>query len=416
MPKHRPCSPFAPDDARPVSAAGAKRRAVPPADGRQRQSTASARLNSPLRRLAVLLHRYIGLALAVTLLISALTGTAIVFAKPIDAWLNAGLLRVVPQDERVSVDTILAGVRQALPHNNASMVFMAQAPDQAWEIWFRENRYFRAYVDPYSGELLGTRDVSASLVGWLVYLHIDLLSGASGKRIMGWSGLGAIGLSLVGLYLWWPRQGRWKQALSVKWHAAPVRVWLDIHKLIGCCMCILIVLTAATGSALALQHSVTEPLLVALTGEGTKQPAPTSRAAVTRDAAIEPMLRQARLTFPEGRLSRLGLPATPDGAVMVRMRLDGEIHQYGRSFLWFDRYDGTLLKAAGSFDANLATRIKNWLFPLHTGFYGGTVTRILQILTGLSLATLILSGAWLWWKGFAARRIAANRALHQRHA
>lgn len=121
------------------------------------------------------------------------------------------------------------------------------------------------------------------------------------------------------------------------------------------------------------------------------------------------MLVQAAAIFPNGRITRITLPARLNAPVMVRMRLDGEVHQFGRTFVWFDQHDGAVLRVDDIFQANAATRIQSWLYPLHTGVYGGMASRLLQVLIGLSLALLTLSGAWIWLTGYRARTVAARR-------
>ncbi len=367
-----------------------------------------------MRRIAAWFHRYLGLALGGLLLISGLTGSAIVFKTPIDAWLNPELIRIEPQPDRVALDQVLSNVRQALPNEEASAVFIPELPDHALEIWFKGNE-LRAYADPYTGTILGSRHATDFLMGFLVDLHIHLLSGETGERIMGWSGLGAIVLSLLGLWLWWPKAGRWKKALAIKWQAAPIRVWLDIHKTAGALICVFLILTVTTGASLALYEVITEPALIAITGEGTRQKPPASGTTAGTVAPLAPMLTHAASLFPDGRITRVMLPAKPGAAVAVRMRLDGEIHQFGRTFVWFDQYDGSLLRVDNALKANRATRIQSWLYPLHTGVYGGTVTRWLQLVIGLSLSLLTLSGAWLWFKGNRARA-AAKRQVAPRVA
>lgn len=366
-----------------------------------------------MRKYIVLAHRYLGLAIGGLLLISGLTGSAIVFNRDIDGWLNPDLLRVAPQAERASLHTLMRNVREAAPDRQAGALFLPEEPDRAVEVWFREDDW-RAYADPYTGEVLGVRQATASLMGFLVDLHMHLLSGETGERIMGWSGLGGIVLALLGLWLWWPKRSRWRQAFSIKWQAAPVRVWLDAHKVTGALACAFLLLTAATGASLALYDIVTEPALVALTGEGTRRPAPRSAGGAGSDASLDPMLARAAAVFPQGRITRINLPAQPGDAVLVRMRLPGEAHQFGRTFLWFDRYDGSLLRVDNALEANLATRVQSWLYPLHTGFYGGSPTRGLQVLIGLSLALLSASGGWLWWKGHRSRAAARKRSGRER--
>lgn len=355
-----------------------------------------------MRAVAVWIHRYLGLGLGALLLISGLTGTAIVFNKSIDAWLNPALLEVVPRETRVPLDLMLSKVREAVPHERASTVFLSDLPTRSLEIWFLGSD-LRAYVDPYSGMVLGTRHATDFLMGFLVDLHIHLLSGETGELIIGWSGFCAILLSLIGLYLWWPKTRRWKQALAIKWSAAPFRLWFDIHRVTGAVMAAFLILTLATGAALALFDIVTEPALIALTGAGSRQPAPLSGEKRQSSAPLAPMLAQAAALFPTGPITRVSLPKQPDSAVMVRMRQQEEVHQFGRTFVWFDQYDGSILRVDNALEANAATEFQSWLYPLHTGVFAGIATRWLQVFVGLSLSLLTISGMWLWLKGWRAR-------------
>jgi uncharacterized iron-regulated membrane protein len=288
------------------------------------------------------------------------------------------------------------------------MFVFPESPRDAVEVWYRGSG-MRAYLDPYDGHVLGLRDTHDSLMGILVDLHTNLLSGETGRAVLGGFGLAAVLLVVLGVWLWWPRRGRWRQALTVKWEAGAARVWLDVHKVAGGVTAVFLLVIAATGVALALPGVVTEPLLVALTGAGAKQAAPASSSRAGRRASLDAMVRRAEATFPEGRVMRLMLPATPDGAVTVRMRLPGEIHQLGRTFVHFDQYDGRLLRADNALESNLATRINAWFYPLHTGFYGGVGTRMLNVLSGLSLALISLSGGWMWVRNRIAKRRAAAR-------
>lgn len=355
-----------------------------------------------MQQIVVLIHRYLGLALAGLFLIAGITGSAIVFKKPIDDFLNPALSRVRTADVRVPVDDIINTARNAVPDQQASFVFFHPADNAALEVWFRGSR-LRAYLDPYTGELLGIRDANSSLMGFLTDLHIHLLSGKTGQQVMGWAGIGMLFLAISGLWIWWPKKNRWKQAFSIKWGAAPVRVWLDAHKLAGAVTFALLLMTAGTGAALALHEIVTEPLLIALTGEGSRKPVPKTAPAEGKAAAIAGMMAHATALFPDGRITRIVLPAKPGAAVAIRMQLEGEIHQSGRTFVWFDQHNGALLRVDNAMQANRATKIQSWLFPLHTGVYGGLATRWLQVLTGLSLLLMTLTGTWVWWKRYRAR-------------
>lgn len=361
-----------------------------------------------MRRFISWLHRYVGLAAVVVLVMSGITGALITFDTEIDRLTHPELRRAEPRPGSASADTLAASAHLALSRDPVRMLVFPELPGDAVEVWYRGSS-MRAYLDPYDGHVLGLRDTHDSLMGILVDLHTNLLSGETGRAVLGGFGLAAVLLVVLGVWLWWPRRGRWRQALTVKWEAGAARVWLDVHKVAGGVTAVFLLVIAATGVALALPGVVTEPLLVALTGAGAKQAAPASSSRAGRRASLDAMVRRAEATFPEGRVMRLMLPATPDGAVTVRMRLPGEIHQLGRTFVHFDQYDGRLLRADNALESNLATRINAWFYPLHTGFYGGVGTRMLNVLSGLSLALISLSGGWMWVRNRIAKRRAAAR-------
>ena len=361
-----------------------------------------------MRRFISWLHRYVGLAATVVLVMSGVTGALITFDGEIDRAAHPELRRVEPRPGGASVDTLVAGARAAWSRDPVRMLVFSESPGDAVEVWYRGSG-MRAWLDPYDGRVLGLRDTRDSLTGILVDLHTNLLAGETGRAVIGWFGLAAVLLVVLGTWLWWPRRGRWRQALTVKWDAGAARVWLDVHKVAGIVTGVFLVVIAATGAALALPGVVTEPLLVALTGAGAKLAAPASSFRAGPPASLGMMVQRARATFPEGRVMRLMMPATPKAAVAVRMRLPGEIHQLGRTFVYFDQYDGRLLRADNVLESNLATRINAWFYPLHTGVYGGTATRVLNVLFGLSLALISLSGGWMWVRNRLARRRAAAR-------
>jgi uncharacterized iron-regulated membrane protein len=67
-----------------------------------------------MRRLLVVLHRWIGFASAAVLTVLAVTGSILAFAPRYDAWLHSSLYRVVPQIHRVAPDVLLDSAQARL--------------------------------------------------------------------------------------------------------------------------------------------------------------------------------------------------------------------------------------------------------------------------------------------------------------
>src|SRR5688572_28835853 len=65
------------------------------------------------------LHLWLGLASGLVVLIVTLTGSILVFEKEIDEWVHKDFFFVKPAGQRLSVDSLLASVKQ---HDNAFSV------------------------------------------------------------------------------------------------------------------------------------------------------------------------------------------------------------------------------------------------------------------------------------------------------
>lgn len=67
-----------------------------------------------LRNLAFTLHRYIGLAVGIILVIVGLTGSLLVFKHEMDEWtIQQRFGHVVPQEQRLSTATLVDNVKAA---------------------------------------------------------------------------------------------------------------------------------------------------------------------------------------------------------------------------------------------------------------------------------------------------------------
>ena len=74
-----------------------------------------------------------------------------------------------------------------------------------------------------------------------------------------------------------------------------------------------------------------------------------------------------------------------------------------------DRYDldpvtGRITGFTPYADTAPAGKVRGWIYSLHVGSWGGTVTRLLSFVAALVGATLPLTGYYLWFRRLRARR------------
>lgn len=362
------------------------------------------------------LHRALGLTAGVVLVVSGLTGSALVFRQEIDTALNPHLLRVAPAAATFPLQLVLDEVRHRYPDAAPTRVRMPQRRDGTYEFWLGVAPERYVYADPYRGTLLGTRRPREFLTGWLFLLHSHLLSGDLGEKAAGACALALVLLSTSGLVLWWPRRApwrgawaRWRASLTAAREAGAKRLAYDLHRAVGFYASALLLVAGLTGASLVF-HEAFERAAYLLTGT-TPAPLPAPLPApspLQPSLPLDTLLAIAERAQPGGIASYLYLPAGPRQAFRVRKRLPGEAHPNGKSFVHVEPATGRVLAVEDGARAPRGARLYSLLYPLHTGVLGGPGTRVLAVATGLSLSVVAFTGVLMWWRRRKGRRRRAS--------
>ena len=119
----------------------------------------------------------------------------------------------------------------------------------AWEQWLQppekswvRNAFFRIHlgvgvaVSVYillmsiSGSMIVYRNELSSRfsIEWIVNLHENLLSGATGRLVNGIGAICVTSLCLTGAIIWWPGVRNWRRSLTVNWKAHFARISWDL--------------------------------------------------------------------------------------------------------------------------------------------------------------------------------------------
>ncbi|CAA9304505.1 Uncharacterized iron-regulated membrane protein; Iron-uptake factor PiuB [uncultured Leptolyngbya sp.] len=371
-----------------------------------------------LRKLTFTLHRYVGVMLGLLLLVIGLSGSSLVFWKEIHHSRNLSLMQVAPQGERVTLDSILEPVRQAYPNWQLTGIFLPRQPTDTYEVRMQANKDQRidVYVNPYTGELLGSRQWGQTLMSFVYKLHYTLLAGKIGEKIIGTCGLLLLLLCMSGLILWpgWKKLGT---GFKIRWRSPARLVNYDVHKVVGLLSVVFLSLTAFSGAGLIF-YTEFEGVVYWLTGTPKLPEATSTLVAGKPPIALDAVLQKADAALPGGEITYIRLPQEPDGAFQVAKKLPQEAHPNGGSSVYLDQYSGEILRVDNAQEASLANRILNALFPLHIGAYGGLGMRIFYVFLGLAPVTLSATGFVLWrhrqWD--KARRQEAIRQAERQQA
>ena len=179
-------------------------------------------------------HFYSGLFVVPFLLTLALTGLVMVYFTGFQSRLG-DLVYVQPQSTVQAVTTQTKAVYAQFPEAKLKEYIAPKSQDlAAWFIVARGDATDAVAVDPYTATVIKSVDVNGTGFAWARKIHASLLLGDTGKRIMEVAaGLGIV-MTMTGLYLFWPRDGKtWAQALVPEWQATGRRWWKSLHSSLG---------------------------------------------------------------------------------------------------------------------------------------------------------------------------------------
>ena len=112
-------------------------------------------------------HRWVGLAIALPLLLVSLSGAVMVFEDQIDRALNPQVSFVTPGGQVLAPSDVVRRAAAAFPDAQLGALTFPDRPDYALQISATSKALgpFTVGVDPYTGQILGTRTAAAREAG-----------------------------------------------------------------------------------------------------------------------------------------------------------------------------------------------------------------------------------------------------------
>ncbi|RCS43241.1 PepSY domain-containing protein [Bremerella cremea] len=358
-----------------------------------------------LRRIWLKAHQLLGLTAGLLFALAGLTGSILVFEKPLDTLLNHEIMQTDNRGQRISLEALVERVqprhadlgkidRIAVPRHEAEVFMVRFTPSIAGK---PRPRPVEVFVDPVTGETLGQRPRNSGLIEWIYDLHARLLTGWSGRTIMGIVALSALTLLVSGILLWWPLlKGGSRIAFGVR----RTKFNFDLHKVMGLGGTLPLLLISFTGVYLGLP-SLVKPIVHIFSSE---TPPPKNivstrmqddQQTLTPDRAVELALQR----MPGAELFHVDLPEGATGTYKVFLRQPGEFEQLrGSGRIWLDQYSGEVLATRDWEAFTFADTYFRLQVPLHNGDVFGIVGRCLFCVAGLIPAILYVTGFLLWWR------------------
>jgi uncharacterized iron-regulated membrane protein len=418
-------------------------------------------------------HFYAGLFVMPFLVVLAITGAIYVFKPQIENVLYGDKLFVpVSTQARLGYDKLLSIAASALPPDAmASAIAVSQDPRRSTEAVFRlpSGDSSSVYLNPYTGQVLGTLSVEHRLMQQVRQIHRDLLLGRWGGWLMELAACWSLIMVGTGIALWWPRKqfsvwGTVLPRLGLRGRA----VWRELHLVIGIWVSIGAVFFIMSGlpwsgfwgknfQAVVTWASFAQPPAAAKSTHthGADAPAdghgatarmpnmptvpkkmqdlpladiPWAVGATTvpvsqhmlQDLQHQPLaidqvvaiaahngMQTYQLALPVKSADVFTASYAPGAGEFVRSDLDRQ------RTLHIDRYSGKIMKDLRFSDYSAVSKLVTLGVALHMGEYFGLANQLICAAISLTLLGMAVTGFVMWWQRRPPNSIGAPKRVLQ---
>jgi uncharacterized iron-regulated membrane protein len=397
------------------------------------------------RKVLFWLHLSAGVFAGIVVLIMSVTGVALTYEKQMLAWADLRNYRLEPGPgaSPLPIGALLEkarGARGELPST------VTVRPGPADPVALGYGRESTVYLNPYSGEILGTgssglRAFFRFMTDWHRWLGASAENRNIGKAITGACNLAFLFIVVSGFYLWWPRSWRWPNVRSIVLFRGGLRGkardfnWHNVIGFWSAAPLFLVVLSATIisypwASDLVYRVAGEDPPARRAPGAGpgapgrpagpgsdqsrpqrggaerqreragggeTRRGGPRAERLPASEIALddfEALFTQARQHVAGWRTITLRMPQSADEPLSFAIDQGSGGQPHLRSTLTLERRTAAVLQWETFSDGTPGRRLRSWLRFIHTGEAGG--------LPGQTIAGLVSGGAaFLVYTGLA---------------
>lgn len=357
-----------------------------------------------MRNFYLRIHLVLGLCAGFLFSLQGLSGSLITFYRDFDKILNPEFTIVNPGNKTKSVEELMGIIQSAHPTRTApwkvilprdpSVPLRADYPkpvEKKGEFWAP----LMVSINPYTGEIMGTRFWGETLMTWIYDLHAELQLDQIGWDLAGYLALALLVSLGTGLYLWRPRQWNTRSAWWFKPKGSTSRILYDLHRLAGIYFLIPLVILSVSGFYFTHPTKV-KPLVnliypIREAPKNLKSTVLPGQKPLTLDQAITIALEH----FPQGDARQIMTSGGVDGVYRINVRgPESFAMNHPISTIWLDQYSGKPLAKLDKESNNFGEKTLDLLWPLHReiGEFLGMPGRIIYFIAGLVPMVLFITG------------------------
>ena len=376
------------------------------------------------------IHLWLSVPTGIIITLVCFSGAMLVFEKEITEAIKPELYFVKEaKGEPIPMQQLMEKVEETLPDSvSISGVTVFADSTRTYQVSLSKPRRASIYVNQYTGEVTG-RSERLPFFNTMFHLHRWLLGSSTGvgKLLTGICTLVLVFILLTGILMWLTNRNKpLKASLAIHVTKGWGRFWHDLHVAGGIYTTIFLLAMALTG--LTWSFSWYRTGFYACFGVESSEKGGAHGEGGNSHGEGRGSRGEGRYSHGDGRNNHEGkrgegrgfhrrspyrhwddvlnevalknpgyqqITLKPEVAEVVP---EGRLSMRAADKYSYDRRSGEItdvqLYSAGKKD----TKVRSGVYMVHTGSWGGIITRILNFLAAFIGATLPLTGYWLWFR------------------
>ncbi|AEE49629.1 PepSY-associated TM helix domain-containing protein [Haliscomenobacter hydrossis] len=380
-----------------------------------------------LKKIIGKVHLWLGLTSGLVVFIVAITGCLYAFKDEIE---NATepYRRVSPQATNFLLPSQLAAIaRKKLPKRQLHAVKYNGKNKAAEAIFYHyePTYYYTIYLNPYTGEIQKLKDMERGFFHFILDGHFYLwLPPTIGQPVVASSTLIFLIMLISGLILWFPiNKAAIKQRFGYRWKKTTQwkRKNYDLHNVSGFYVSLLALVFAVTGLVWGFSWFA-QGYYTALGGKKSLLYVdPVSAKNPANLAVVQAPLDKVWLTmqseYPNAKSIEVHPPETDSSSIAANANFQAGTY-WKTDYRYFNQYSLQEMPVEHIYgrlkNAGVADKLLRMNYDIHVGAIGGLAGKILAFCISLVIASLPITGFYIWygrrWKK-AKKEPRADRVL-----
>lgn len=379
------------------------------------------------------IHLWLSVPFGIIITLICFSGAMLIFEPEITRSIKSDVYYVNSSEGKpLPMEELMETVKASLPDSvSITGVTVFSDKDRNYQVNLSKPRRASLFIDQYSGQITGKYE-RIGFFSTMFKLHRWLLDSANphgdgvkvGKLLVGISTLIFVIALITGVVIWWPRARKsFRHSMSISFKDGWRGFWKGLHVAGGMYALIFVLAMSLTG--LTWSFNWYRTAFYAVCGV---EHTPRNFAGSANEKSIErgrdnngrgnhrggrrgghgDGLGEGRRhhsefgrwqqVYDELRTQNPDAPQITVGAETASVTLGVAGNGRASDKYEFNRRSGEITPVSKYADSVPADKLRGWIYAIHTGSWGGLLTRILWLLGALLGASLPLTGYYIWIK------------------